>query len=161
MEAATIKKSNQGANVRRWREWRNINQDVLAEQIGVSQATLSGYEKKEKLEQDILDRVAKALDIPVEAITQLEQGTAVNIVSNTFNDNASASNVNYNHPTFNPLDKVVELFEEKNALYERMLKEKDSVIELLQEVVRDYRKWKLFITEKRRFLRSKRKIKYW
>ncbi len=37
-------------------------------------------------------------------------------------------------------DKVVELFEEKNALYERMLKEKDSVIELLQEVVRDYRK---------------------
>ena len=140
MEAATIKKSNHGANVRRWREWRNINQDVLAEQIGVSQATLSGYEKKEKLEQDILDRVAKALDIPVEAITQLEQGTAVNIVSNTFNDNASASNVNYNHPTFNPLDKVVELFEEKNALYERMLKEKDSVIELLQEVVRDYRK---------------------
>ncbi|HCC51982.1 MAG TPA: XRE family transcriptional regulator, partial [Porphyromonadaceae bacterium] len=45
MEAATIKKSNHGANVRRWREWRNINQDVLAEQIGVSQATLSGYEK--------------------------------------------------------------------------------------------------------------------
>ena len=43
---ATVKKSNHGANVRRWREWRNVNQDVLAEQIGVSQATLSGYEKK-------------------------------------------------------------------------------------------------------------------
>ena len=140
MEAATIKKSNHGANVRRWREWRNINQDVLAEQIGVSQATLSGYEKKEKLEQDILDRIAKALDIPVEAITQLEQGTAINII-NTNHDNSTGvvNTVNHN-PTFNPLDKVVELFEEKNALYERMLKEKDSVIELLQEVVRDYRK---------------------
>ena len=137
MEAATIKKSNHGANVRRWREWRNINQDVLAEQIGVSQATLSGYEKKEKLEQDILDRVAKALDIPVEAITELEQGTAINIISSTLHDNAGS--IIYN-PTFNPLDKVVELFEEKNTLYERMLKEKDSVIELLQEVVRDYRK---------------------
>ena len=28
---ATVKKSNHGANVRRWREWRNVNQDVLAE----------------------------------------------------------------------------------------------------------------------------------
>ena len=43
----TAKKCNHGANIRRWREWRNVNQDVLAEEIGVSQATLSGYEKKE------------------------------------------------------------------------------------------------------------------
>ena len=47
----TAKKCNHGANIRRWREWRNVNQDVLAEEIGVSQATLSGYEKKETLEQ--------------------------------------------------------------------------------------------------------------
>ncbi|MDR2037107.1 MAG: helix-turn-helix domain-containing protein [Bacteroidales bacterium] len=40
MEETTVKKSNHGANVRRWREWRNINQDVLAEQVGVSQATM-------------------------------------------------------------------------------------------------------------------------
>ncbi len=140
MEAAAIKKSNHGANVRRWREWRNINQDVLAEQIGVSQTTLSGYEKKEKLEQDILDRVAKALDIPVEAITEIEGSTAINIISNTFSDFKDNAVANQNYPTFNPLDKVVELYDEKNALYERMLKEKDSVIELLQEVVRDYRK---------------------
>ena len=49
----TAKKCNHGANIRRWREWRNVNQDVLAEEIGVSQATLSGYEKKETLEQEI------------------------------------------------------------------------------------------------------------
>lgn len=137
MEAAAIKKSNHGANVRRWREWRNINQDVLAEQIGVSQATLSGYEKKEKLEQEILEKIATALDIPVEAITELEQGTAINIISSTFNDNAMAAPMVYCQPTFNPIDKIVELYNEKNALYERMLKEKDSVIELLQEVVRE------------------------
>lgn len=33
MEETTVRKSNHGANVRRWREWRNINQDTLAEQI--------------------------------------------------------------------------------------------------------------------------------
>lgn len=135
MEATAVKKNNHGANVRRWREWRNINQDVLAEQIGVSQTTLSGYERKDKLEPEILEKIAKALDIPVEAITELEQGTAINIFSGTWNDNASNS-VNYN-PTFNPIDKVVELYDEKIALYERMLKEKEEAISLLHEVLRD------------------------
>jgi hypothetical protein len=55
----------------------------------------------------------------VEAITELEQGTAINIIN--AHDNQSI--VNYN-PTFNPIDKVVELYDEKIALYERMLKKK-------------------------------------
>lgn len=133
MEAA-VKKNNHGANIRRWREWRNMNQEVLAEQIGVSQATLSSYEKKEKLEQEILEKVAKALDIPVEAITVLEQGTAITIVSSTLHDNSGSI---FNSPTFNPIDKIVQLYEEKNALYEQMLKEKNSIIELLQEIVKE------------------------
>ena len=132
---ATAKKCNHGANIRRWREWRNVNQDVLAERIGVSQTTLSGYEKKEKLEQEILDKIALALDIPVEAITEMEEGSAINIISSTLNDSAIASIMH--QPTFNPIDKVIELYNEKNALYERMLKEKDSIIELLQEIVKD------------------------
>jgi transcriptional regulator with XRE-family HTH domain len=132
MEEATVKKNNHGANVRRWREWRNINQDVLAEQIGVSQATLSGYEKRDKLEQEILDKIAKALDIPVEAITELEQGTAINIISSTFQDSSAV-----NHYTFNPIEKIVELYDEKIALYERMLKDKDEAISLLHDVLKD------------------------
>lgn len=134
MEAA-VKKSNHGANVRRWREWRNINQEVLAEQIGVSQATLSGYEKKEKLEQEILEKIAKALNVPVEAITEIEGGTAINIVANTFSDFKDNAVANQNYPTFNPIDKVVQLYDEKIALYERMLKEKDEAIALLHEVL--------------------------
>lgn len=139
---STVKRNSQGANVRRWREWRNMNQDVLADEIGVSQATLSAYEKKEQLEPEVLEKIAKALDIPVEAITELEQGTSINIISGNWSDNACASNtmnaVN-NNPTFNPMDKIVELYNERIALYERMLKEKESVIELLQEVVKEKR----------------------
>ena len=130
----TAKKCNHGANIRRWREWRNVNQDVLAEEIGVSQATLSGYEKKETLEQEILDKIAVALNIPVEAITELDNAASINIVSSTLYDKAGSI---FNNPTFNPIDKVIELYNEKNALYERMLKEKDSVIELLKEIVKD------------------------
>lgn len=133
MEAVT-RKVNHGANVRRWREWRNINQDELAERIGVSQTTLSSYENREKLEADKLDKIAKALDIPVEAITEMDNGASINIVSSTLHDNAGSI---FNNPTFNPIDKIIELYNEKSALYERMLKEKDSIIELLQEIVKD------------------------
>ena len=129
MEATTMKKANHGANARRWREWRGINQDVLAEQIGVSQTTLCNYEKKEKLDPEVLDKIAKALDIPVEAITEVTNENPINIFSGTWNDNAFASGTVHN-PTFNPIDKVVEL-------YERMLEEKNSVIELLKEVLKD------------------------
>ena len=118
-----------------------MNQDVLAEKIGTSQATLSAYEKKEQLDPEILEKIAKALDIPVEAITELEQGTSINIISGNWSDHACASNtmnaaIN-NNPTFNPIDKIVELYNERIALYERMLKEKESVIELLQEITKE------------------------
>lgn len=133
MEETTVKKSNNhGANVRRWREWRGINQDVLAEMIGVSQATLSGYEKKDKLEQDVLEKLAKALDIPVEAITELEVGTSINIYSGTWQDNAIT-----NQYTFNPIEKIVELYDDKIALYERMLKDKEQAIDLIHEVLKE------------------------
>lgn len=136
MEVAA-KKSNHGANVRRWREWRNMNQDVLAEQIGISQATLCGYEKKEKLDPELLEKIATALNIPVEAITEVEGGTAINIISGPFHDSSTSISSNNYYPTFNPMDKILELSEEKNALYERMLKEKDRVIEMLQEMMKE------------------------
>lgn len=129
MEETTIKRSNHGANVRRWREWRGINQDVLAEQIGVSQATFSGYEKKDKLEQEILEKIAKALDIPMEAITELNEGASINIFSGTWQDNSSANGYSQ---TFNPIDKVVEL-------YERLLKSEQDKNAILQEVLKDRR----------------------
>jgi len=130
MEAAVIKKGNHGANVRRWREWRGINQDVLAELIGVAQTTLSSYEKKEKLEPEILEKIAKALDIPVEAITEIGQDTAINIISNTFTDFKDNAIANQNYPTFNLVDKVAEL-------YERLLKAEKEKIDMLQDVLRD------------------------
>ena len=125
MDTATERKSNHGANARRWREWRDIKQDVLAEQIGVSQATLSGYEKKSKLDPEVIEKIAKALDIPEEAITEVGEGTSINIFSGTWQDNANCQNYN---PTFNPLEKVIEL-------YERLLKAEKEKVAMLQEII--------------------------
>ena len=48
METTFTRRNSHGANLKRWREWRGIKQEVLADKIGVSQATLSGYEKKDE-----------------------------------------------------------------------------------------------------------------
>jgi len=127
MDATTVKKNNHGANARRWREWRGVKQDTLAEQIGVSQATLSAYEKKDKLEPEVIEKIAQALDIPEEAITELGEATSINIFSGIWQDNANCQNYN---PTFNPLEKVVEL-------YERLLKAEQEKVAMLQEVLKD------------------------
>lgn len=125
-----VKKSHHGTNVRRWREWRNMNQDVLAEKIGVSQATLCGYERKEKLEPETLEKIAKALEIPVEAITEISNESSVNIFSGTFSDFKDNAAILNSYPTFNPMDKIVEL-------YEKLLEAEKEKVVLLQEVLKN------------------------
>ncbi|MDR1678682.1 MAG: helix-turn-helix transcriptional regulator [Prevotellaceae bacterium] len=130
METATSKRSNHGFNTKRWREWKGIKQEVLAELIGVSQTTMSAYEKKDKLEPEILNKIAVALQIPVEAITEINNESPINIFSGTWNDNAVAHGVENFQPTFNPIDKVAEL-------YERMLKAEQEKVAMLQEMLRE------------------------
>lgn len=84
------------------------------------------------LKPDVLEKLSKALDIPVEAITEMRGENSIHI-NNAYDNSGS---INYS-PNFNHLDKVVELFEQKEVLYERMLKEKDDTIALLHEVLKD------------------------
>ena len=128
METETMKKKGHGPNVTFWREWKKMTQEQVSELTGYSQGALSKFEKKEILEPEVLDKLAKALEIPVEAITEMGNEGHINIISGSWHDYSSSQQYNYN-PTFNPIDRVAEL-------YERMLKEKQSVIDLLQEIVK-------------------------
>ena len=129
METTFTRRNSHGANLKRWREWRGIKQEVLADKIGVSQATLSGYEKKDELEPEVLEKITKALDIPTEAITELNEGALINIYSGTWQDNATAARSIQNQ-TFNPIDKIVEL-------YERLLKAEQEKVAMLHEIIKD------------------------
>lgn len=129
METTFTRRNSHGANLKRWREWRGIKQEVLADKIGVSQATLSGYEKKDELEPEVLEKITKALDIPIEAITELNEGALINIYSGTWQDNATAARSIQNQ-TFNPIDKIVEL-------YERLLKAEQEKVAMLHEIIKD------------------------
>ncbi|WP_128332153.1 helix-turn-helix transcriptional regulator [Apibacter sp. HY039] len=123
-------KAHHGRNVKRLREILGIKQEVLADKLELSQQTVSKLENKEILDKETLTKIAEALHIPVEAIENFNDEGALNFVANTFNNHDNSSTISY-QPTFNPIDKIVELYTEKEALYERMIQEKNELIEKL------------------------------
>ncbi len=131
-------KIHQGRNVKRFREMLGIKQEALAFDLGNdwNQKKISMLEQKDVIEDNILDQISQALKIPVEAFQNFDEEQAVNIISNTFtsNDTSTLNAVNP-HCTFNPIDKIVELYDEKIALYERMLKEKDEMMVRLEKLI--------------------------
>ncbi|MVM33431.1 helix-turn-helix domain-containing protein [Spirosoma sp. HMF4905] len=125
---------HQGRNVKRIREMLGIKQDVLATSLGLSQQSISQIEQKEVLEIATLQKVSKALGVSEDAIKSFSEEAVVNIVANTINNHDQSAVVNY-YPTFNPIDKIVELYEEKSALYERMLTLEKERNELLLKLL--------------------------
>ncbi|WP_184553978.1 helix-turn-helix domain-containing protein [Chryseobacterium sediminis] len=125
------KKIHQGRNIKRFREMLGIKQEALAFELGDdwNQKKVSLLEQKETVESDILVQVAQILKVPAEAIENFDEEQAVNIISNTFtsNDTSTLNAINV-QPTFNPLDKMVEL-------YERMLVQQKEMIEKLERLI--------------------------
>lgn len=118
----TERKIHEGKNIKRLREILNIKQETLAAALNMSQQNISLLEAKEVIDPAILQDVAKVFKVPVEAIKN-------------FNDEATVYNIQHNHEgahgntnyqcNFNPLDKVIEL-------YERLLQVEREKNELLQ-----------------------------
>lgn len=123
MSTAT-KPKHIGRNISRIRELRGMKQEALATAIGVSQQTISNIENSEVVEEDKLILIATELGVTPEAIKNFTDEAVFNYFSNFYD--SSTGQVNHNNCTFNPLDKVVEL-------YERLLQaEKDKVAYLEQ-----------------------------
>jgi len=133
------KKIHHGKNITRFRQMLGMKQDLLASIMGDdwNQMKISRLEGKEEIEDGILDEVARALKIPVEAITNFDEEAAINIVANTVNnhDNATGNSLFSYYPTFNPIDKIVEILEQAN-------KEKNEEIASLRKEIEKLRKGK-------------------
>ena len=139
-------KIHQGRNVKRFREMLGIKQDALAYELGEdwNQQKVSLLEQKETIEAQLLQQISAVLKIPVEAIQNFDEEQAVNIIANTVttvNDNATGQVFQIN-PTINTSEKWIEALEEikklndeKTALYERMLKEKDEMMARLEKLI--------------------------
>ncbi|MFH7018048.1 helix-turn-helix domain-containing protein [Flavobacterium sp. FlaQc-47] len=127
---STLTKPNHiGRKISRIRELRDMKQEALAQALGTNQQAVSAIENSETIDEDKLVEIAKVLGVTVDAIKNFSEEAIFNIIGNTINnhDNASMnSNVQY-QPTFNPLDKVVEL-------YERLVQVEKDKIEYLEKL---------------------------
>ncbi|MGQ8869653.1 XRE family transcriptional regulator [Myroides sp. TSA_177.3] len=124
-------KIHQGRNVKRFREMLGIKQEVLAFDLGEdwNQKKISVLEQKEVIDNALLQQISKVLKIPVEAIENFDEEQAINLISNSvsFENCQQPSFFNY-QPNFNPIDKVIEL-------YERMLQQQKEMIERLEKLI--------------------------
>ena len=140
METENIKTKNvhQGANVRKLRQLVGMKQTTFGEMLGMNQQSVSRLEQKRVLEEDTLFKVANILHVAPDIIRNLEENpTSIVIENNTFQTGSSKVGVVENQRdniVNHPVDQLMALNKEQASLYERMLtieKEKNALLEKL------------------------------
>jgi len=132
--SAKPNKQNIGRKIGKIRELRGIKQDTFATELGLSQQTVSRLEQSDDIEDDLLEKIAGILGVTAEGIKNFSDEAVLNIISNTFtsNDTSTINAINI-QPTFNPIDKLIEVFEENKKLYEQLLASEREKVELLKK----------------------------
>lgn len=122
-----------GRNISRIRELRDMKQEALAQAIGTSQQSISIIEGSESVDDEKLKAISEALGVPAEVIRNFSEEAVFNIMGNTY-DNGSSS-INHNNCTFNPLDKLLEAFEENKKLYQQLIQAEKEKVALLEKLL--------------------------
>ena len=109
-----------GHNLQKIRVYFGMKQEALAADLGVNQQGIS----KEEIEEGLLNQIASVLGISAEVIKDFDVEKAIyninNIRDNTFEQGSTSI-----AQQFNPVDKIVEL-------YERLLQSEREKVELLK-----------------------------
>ena len=121
-----------GRKISRIRELRGMKQEALAAELGISQQAVSKIEQSAEVERDALEKIAKILGVTPEAVKNFSEEAVVNYF-NTFNDNSTNNGAVYAfNSTFNPIDKLIEVYEENKKLYEQLLASEREKVDLLK-----------------------------
>ncbi|KAF2332392.1 helix-turn-helix domain-containing protein [Flavobacterium ginsenosidimutans] len=130
MSTAT-KPKHIGRNISRIRELRGMKQEALAIAIGMSQQTISNIEGSETLDDEKLNVIAEALGVSADSIKSFSDEGVVNYFNNVYDNAITDSIVNANalECTFNPIDKIVEL-------YERLVQAEKDKVEYLEKLMK-------------------------
>jgi transcriptional regulator with XRE-family HTH domain len=122
---------HQGRNIKRFREMLGIKQEALAVELGAdwNQRKVSLLENKEVIEEELLERVAKVLKVPGEAIRNFDEEAAIHNIQNNYDSSVinAGPSVNYKC-TFNPIEKIIEL-------YEALVKSEKEKVDLLTKIL--------------------------
>lgn len=118
-------KRHVGRNIQRVRVYFGVKQEALATDLGISQPAISKIEQQEEIDDDVLAKIGEALGVSPDIIKNFDEERAIyNINNNSFRDNTFEEGATAIAQQFNPVEKIVEL-------YERLLKSEREKIELL------------------------------
>ena len=113
-----------GRKISKIRELRGMKQESLAAELGISQQSISKIEQSADVDGEALEKIAKVLGVTVEGLKHFTEDSVFNNINN-FHDNSIQNN-------FNPIEKIVALYDEKVALLERLLQAEKEKNELLK-----------------------------
>ncbi|QSB27792.1 helix-turn-helix domain-containing protein [Flavobacterium sp. CLA17] len=128
--STAIKPKHIGRNISRIRELRGMKQEALAIAIGISQQSVSNIEGSEIVDEDRLNAIAEVLGVSAEAIKNYSDESVLNNIQNNYEGSVINSGPTVNHNcSFNPLDKVVEL-------YERLVQAEKDKVEYIEKLLK-------------------------
>lgn len=127
--SSSKKRLSIGQKVERIRLFRGVKQEYVANKLGISQQQYSKIEQQEKIEDDVLEKIAEILGVTMETIKNFDDDKVTYNINNFYDihdieikDNASS---NFVAQQFNPIEKI-------NELYERLLASEREKIEILK-----------------------------
>jgi transcriptional regulator with XRE-family HTH domain len=124
---------HEGKNIKRFREILRMKQETLAVGLGSdwNQKKISLLENKETIDEKLLQQVAGILQVPIEAIKNFSEEQVTHFTQNNYKGATNNYQTNVDQSL---IDKLIQSYEDKIKLYERIIKEKDELIQkLLQE----------------------------
>jgi transcriptional regulator with XRE-family HTH domain len=121
MEA--IPSNHIGQKIKRIREIRGFKQDVLALELGLSQQMISNIEDSAEVDEKTLVKISNVLGVSIAAILAYNDEALIHHLKN-LDANIKLHDYYFNC-TYNPLDKIIEL-------YERLLKSKDDCDNIME-----------------------------
>ena len=117
-EELTVGRVHHGHNIRRFRIEKNMNQEVLSQLVHLSQSAVSKYEQMRVIDDEMLHRFSRALDVPFEYLKSLEEDAqTVVFENNTVNDSEQ-----YTRPAKNTLGTVNSYTEESHKTQDKTQK---------------------------------------
>ncbi len=116
-----------GYKIRRVREFKNLSQQYVADNLSVSQSTYSDMENgKIAVSEEKLAMIANVLDVSVDVI-------------NEYNDqvvfNSCTQSGYFNTNNINPIDKIEEIYKQLIEVHEKRITELLAVIEAKDKLI--------------------------
>ena len=107
-----------------------LTQAQLGDQAGFKQQEISEMEGKAELADEVLQRLLVPLGITMEKFKEMDESVMGSTIFH-FSESAYGSG-NFNTNNFNPIEKVIELVDKNEKLYERLFeaeKEKNAYLQ--------------------------------